>query len=272
MRKLVFTVLLLSSAILIAWYIYANILNPAPISILLKNPTVITGKTQIFQNGYYILTDDISCSNVEHEEACVAFSGKIDNFLFDCQGHSITGPGGRNLAVGIMIDRNAHGTVKNCVIQNFALISIFLHHSDHNTIINNTIRNTRYGVYVDGSPYDSIINNALSNSDTGIYVFLEYTANLLIANNTVINGGTGIYFFQSPHDNIVIGNIVNNNSYGIWFNPAYNNTLKDNKICNNSESNIHCPNSTVIDGGNNICNQGLIFCDGTNINCILGCS
>jgi parallel beta-helix repeat protein len=276
MKKPVFAVLLFSVAILIVlivWHVYANILGPSYVSMLLGRPTIITGQTSISESGYYILNDDISCSNITGEAACISFDGGSGNFILDCRGHSITGPGRRYPTGGIEVHSTIGGTVKNCVVKDFNLVGILLHHSVYNTILNNTVTNSNLGIYNDGCSYNKIINNTVINNHYGIYLFLPSSHYVSIINNTANNNEiAGIYLFNSPSNNTLTGNTVNNNSkYGIWFNPASGTTLNGNMICGNSEVDVLCTNSSVIDEGNNVCLPELINCGSTNINCINSC-
>jgi len=277
MARPVLVVALLVLSVLAGWYAYASVPNLA-YALGIAKPTVITGQTYISESGYYVLDGDVSCANITGEDACIVFHGHVPDFVLDCRGHSITGPSrpgpGRWFpADGIEIHSSAGGTVKNCVVKDFGLIGIFLHHSAYNTIINNTVTNSKLGIYNDGCGYNDIINNTVTNNNYGIYLFLPSSNHVSIANNTAdANEIAGIYLFQSPHDNSLSGNTANaNGKYGIWFDPAYNITLAGNTACGNPGGDVSCANSTVIDGGGNVCGQSSVTCGGS-IRCAGGCS
>jgi len=278
MAKVLFAIIFLSLAALAVFYLYI-IPKPSSVPGFPENPIVITRQAFISESGYYILSGDISCANLSTEEACISFGGKIDNFLLDCRGHSITGKvimrDNRSralLANGIEIHLDAHGTLKNCVVQGFGISGILLHHSSGNTITNNTLLDNQIGIYNDGSPNNSITNNIAINNTYGIYVFLEESSNVLVANNTANDNAEGIYFFDSPLNGIITGNTANNNrNYGIWLNLAYNITVAGNRLCGNPKGSMLCENSTVIDNGGNICEEGTISCGGMGIRCADGC-
>lgn len=277
MRRSVFAATIIALAVLACWYAYASVPNLA-YDLGIAKPTVITGQTYISESGYYVLTGDVSCANITGEDACIVFHGHVPDFVLDCRGHSITGPGGSGPgrwfpADGIEIHSSAGGTVKNCVVKDFGLIGILLHHSAYNTIINNTVTNSKLGIYNDGCGYNDIVNNTVANNNYGIYLFLQSSNHVSIANNTADgNEIAGIYLFQSPHDNSLSGNTANNNGeYGIWLDPAHNITLAGNTACGNAEADVYCANSTVIDGGGNVCGHGPAACGGTAVNCVADC-
>lgn len=226
-----------------------------------SEPMVITSKTDINQSGIYILTKDVSCSDLIGEEACITIHAS--NLILDCQNHVVIGPGksysGRsNPTIGIQISpSDEHVTIKNCNIQQFH-IGIHTAHNGLNSIINNTANN---------------------NTDIGIY--LDNVVNHTLANNTASYNYKGIKLFQKSNNNILIKNIVTNNQQGIYLvDSSLDNVFIDNYICDNmvdiEEENerlnlgdIVCEDdSTLIDKGHNIClrNSG---CE--NVNCKAGC-
>lgn len=259
MRKLFFAIGLLVLVISISWYVYTSILKPA------TSPVVITGQTKINQNGIYILTNDISCTELVGEDVCIGIFGS--NIVLDCQNHVILGPGARSRTVrnvgagtiGIQISpRDEYVTIKNCNVQKFH-IGIRTAHNGLNSIINNIAsNNTDLGIYLDNARNNTLINNTANYNNKGIYLFLESDYNILINNTANNNEIHGFYLIESSHNNTLMGN------------QACGNGLKWKIGKSIGAGDVSCLNSTMVDEGGNICNPVGPNCGGT-INCNAGC-
>ena len=232
----------------ISWYVYTSILKPA------TSPVVITGKTIINRSGTYILTNDISCTELIGEDTCIDIHGS--NIVLDCQNHVVLGPGERSPTIGIGISpRDEYVTIKNCNVQKF-YIGIRTAHNGLNSIINNIASNNTFiGIYLDNVRDHTLINNTANYNDWGIYLFLESDYNILINNTANNNDIFGFYLTQSSHNNTLIGN------------QACGNALEWKR---KEAGDVFCLNSTMVDEGGNICNPVGPNCGGT-INCNAGC-
>jgi len=102
--------------------------------------------------------------------------------------------------------------------------AIYLDHSNHNIITNNTAYNNARGIYLDKSINNSLTLHNLSNNDYGIY--LDHSINTTIK-----------------------GNIINNNTHGIGID-GDNNQILENDILNNSASEASGIHLTASASGN----------------------
>ena len=253
MRKTILIFLSLFLVISISWYVYTSILRPS------TSPVVITGRTIIDQSGTYILTNDISCTELVGEDTCINIFGS--NIVLDCQNHVVLGPGERSMTIGIGISpRDEYVTIKNCNVQKF-YIGIRTAHNGLNSIINNIVsNNTDIGIYLDNARDHTLINNTANYNSKGIYLFLESNYNILINNTANNNDFFGFYLIQSSHNNTLIDNQACGNALDYF--PA----LGERK----EAGDVFCSNSTMVDEGGNICNPVGPNCGGT-INCNAGC-
>ncbi len=115
--------------------------------------------------------------------------------------------------------------------------------SDNNIISNVTAKNNYYGVFL----YKSR-NNTIEN------------------NNVIESKYYGVYLYNSSHNNEVLGNKVENNKYGIRLSYSKNNTVNDNKVCNNSKGiYLKFPNHNNILTGNTVSGSeyGIDLSDGS---------
>jgi parallel beta-helix repeat protein len=127
-------------------------------------------------------------------------------------------------------------------------------YSNNNTIINNTVSNNEYGIYLWSSSYNNLTGNTALNNNLGIYLWSSST-NTLTGNtatnnsygidlgsssitnltaNILLNNSYGIYLHSSSNNNTLMGNTATNNSYGIWLDSSSDNTLTDNSASSNS--------------------------------------
>ncbi|MCX8173636.1 MAG: right-handed parallel beta-helix repeat-containing protein [Thermoplasmata archaeon] len=136
-------------------------------------------------------------------------------------------------------DTTAHFVVKNCSVLNATDASnppygggISLRNVTHGILENNTLRNCRYGIYLELSEYNTVRYNDASNNTFGIY--------LMVASNNTIDQNTAVFCTQNPmymrisHNNTVTSNDFSNNtyySYGIYMDSANSNTISHNKVC-----------------------------------------
>jgi parallel beta-helix repeat protein len=111
---------------------------------------------------------------------------------------------------------------------------VVLEYSDGNTIENNTIIRSAYGIWLRNySSQNLIFGNAITDSNQqGIY--LGGAPNNNVKNNTVSNDAyTGILLDNSPSA-IVEGNVASNNFCGINLISSGSSTLRDNRLSENT--------------------------------------
>jgi parallel beta-helix repeat protein len=126
---------------------------------------------------------------------------------------------------------------------------IDLYYSSDNTITGNLFYdNTLTGVYTDVGMNCTISNNEFyNNTVNGVY--LEGSGTVYIENNTFHNNEKGIYCYADNH-NFFRNNVIEFNSYGIFFSGAFtlnsnHNTISHNRINNNTICGIHSDHSQL---------------------------
>jgi parallel beta-helix repeat protein len=131
--------------------------------------------------------------------------------------------------------------------------------SSNITIIGNTLSlNSDYGISAQNSFYIDAYNNNISDSWYGIYLFYTWFGNIshnnitskevgieLVAlswinatHNDVRDAVHGIRFWSGYEDNIIANNSLSNNTYGIWYDGSYYDTINNNIVFDN-EYGIH---------------------------------
>jgi len=142
--------------------------------------------------------------------------------------------GGSN---GDVITINAEGIV----LDGFTVINAGYDYSagifvsaDNNLVINNTVLNNYWAIYLSSSSNNNTLtgNTANSNSDTGIYLSSSSTNTL--TDNTASNNGVGIYL-SSSSNNTLTDNTANSNTWeGIYLSSSSNyNNLTGNTASSN---------------------------------------
>ena len=92
------------------------------------------------------------------------------------------------------------------------------------------VRNSGNGIYVT-SNYNTLTNNNVSNSNYGIYLYTS--SNNTLTDNTVSNNSAyGIYFYSSSNNTLTDNAVSNNNAYGIYLYYSSNNNLTGNIFVN----------------------------------------
>lgn len=124
---------------------------------------------------------------------------------------------------------------------------IHLYYSSENTLVNNSFYdNTHSGVYMQVGQNNTISGNELyNNTDEAIY--LTGCGTTIIEQNSIKSNNRGINAFEAS-GNIIRDNIIEFNSYGIYFGGMITlhsnfNTISHNQINNNTNIGIHIQNS-----------------------------
>jgi len=235
--------------------------------------------------------------DIEWEEGtCIHWSK--DNITFDCQNHTIDGWNMEDY-YGIYLDRTSGNTIRNCIITYFDN-GIKLYGSDDNIIIDNSVNDNFWGIYIESYSYRNIIinntatgnirgihlyngnenyiasNAANDNEQFGIYLVDSYK-NIIInnaANNNDaerINGGGGIELKYSLRS-MLVNNTVNSNPNGIVLSDSNHNKVIGCIACSNAVDDIYGGSGYDNFGGSNTCDKIRKFNDTDTLGCTYKCS
>jgi parallel beta-helix repeat protein len=278
MKKLIFPILIIIGIITVVFlFNYPKLKMDCEIFSDITS-SEITHCGSISSNGVYLLKQDI-CSS----KNCIVINS--DNVELDCDKHTIFGPE-YGFSLGISFTNRSDITIKNCFIKGFSN-GVYIGGSINNIIIHNTIDSFNQGISLWSRSNDNTIkeNTLIGNGDAGIgihysnnnivsnnYVqhngdsgiFLAYANSSRIFNNTATKNGFGIRL-GSSYDNVIFDNILTDNHRGIFTTEfTSNNTVKNNKICSNSDWDLKCDQrDDIIDEGNNMCKE--------LYNCLINC-
>ncbi len=194
------------------------------------------GDTIIVRDGVYIENIVIykSCLTIRSEngpENCIVKAESPLDFIFSFYGSNITLRGFTimNGFCGVS-SYNSLNKISNNSISN-SKYGIFLAGSSNNEITNNSIYNELIGVGLYYSSNNKISNNSISNSKLwGIHL---NSSNNEITNNSIYNGFAGIGLYYSSNNKISNNNISNNELVGVGFLGSSNNKISNNNISNN---------------------------------------
>ncbi|MFX1252367.1 MAG: nitrous oxide reductase family maturation protein NosD [Promethearchaeota archaeon] len=115
-----------------------------------------------------------------------------------------------------------------------------------NKVINNTIINNDYGIWIDSCNYINIANNTIKESEVDIFLQRSHFASLVT--NFFSNSQIGV-IFKEVENCIVFHNIFYNNNFGMESHiSAFNNQMQENDFIGNSFS---CLTSQASDDGTN---------------------
>ncbi|WP_456487125.1 NosD domain-containing protein, partial [Candidatus Alkanophaga liquidiphilum] len=183
--------------------------------------------------------------------------------------------------------RSENGS-KNCIVQAAKYDAVFHVTADYVNIYGFTIKDGKYGIYLDNVENCNIANNNISNNDDGIYLcdsssnnitgnsisnngndgiclyvttVKAHSSNNNITGNDISNNENGIHLESGSSNNNVTGNDISNNENGIYLYESSNNSITGNDISNNVDG-IHLRrwsnnnNITGNDISNNDCGIG----------------
>jgi len=150
-------------------------------------------------------------------------------------GHTILVPCG-TYHEHVVMNKNLslQGMERNTTIINGSAESVIrIQNKSSVDIINLTIRDGTYGIYIESSSNTTITNAAIRNNTIGIC--LNVSDNITIINNEISGNTIGVNITNSSSNNTVVGNtITHNNNSGITVGYSFN-----NHVCNNTINN--CP-------------------------------
>lgn len=159
---------------------------------------------------------------------------------------------GGGTGAGILIERskNFYFRIENCTIFN-SNTGIFLNSVNNGTLFRNNISFNTNGIYVQNpifgpdfilySKNNTILENIANNNiDNGIYLHF-FVDDSKIIGNIVNDNKYGVNLFgENLHNNIIINNTANGNYVGIYIQSQGNNSLiSNNTLYNNKASAIY---------------------------------
>ncbi|NVM53078.1 MAG: right-handed parallel beta-helix repeat-containing protein [Candidatus Helarchaeota archaeon] len=157
----------------------------------------------------------------------------IENYIIDASGF------GTN---GLLIENtDAYFILRNCTVTNadWHKAGINLKNVTNAKIINNTVKDNYYGIFLNISTNIALTNNTAYYN--GIYLYYSNYNNLTRNTANVNSGGSGILVRVSEYNNL-INNTANDNYWGINLMKSTNNTLTNN-TANNNHFGFHLENS-----------------------------
>jgi parallel beta-helix repeat protein len=195
-----------------------------------------------------------------------AFTGNIINYTLEVQRDDIVVDGtgyllqGNGTGKGIVLTSVTNVTIRNMTLRNLRF-GIYLNQSSGNTITQNDITNTEVGVFSESSSNNDIDGNDITGNSQGI-VLIEYSNhNNIVENRILENGMAGILLefannHTSDYNNIIRNNMASNGVFGMRISSSSNCLIDGNSI-SNSEYGIQlsgsaCKNNKLV--GNSIRN------------------
>jgi parallel beta-helix repeat protein len=196
-----------------------------------NNVKIMNTRITRFYDGIYL--DDSSSNTISGNEITgnedqgirVAIHSASYNTI---SGNIVTDNGGTGIFLGEAFDNTISG---NIVTDNGHIgISLW---GDDNTLFDNMVAyNGLMGIDIWTASYNTVSNNNVTNSDYGIRIAQSSSYNT-VSNNNVTNSDYGVYIMYASSNNTLFGNIVKNNQYhGIYLDESAN-TLSNNTVTNN---------------------------------------
>ncbi|APH38602.1 NosD domain-containing protein [Methanohalophilus halophilus] len=143
---------------------------------------------------------------------------------------------------GISLINSDNAVLSNNTASGNDYAGIYLQQSDYNDLNDNIVSsNNQYGIYLTSaggiSSNNNFTNNNVSKNDKGI--FLQSPRDSTLTDNTVFNNtNNGITLYSGDsyfsENNTLIGNIVSDNSNGIYIDDSDYNNLIDNNVYANT--------------------------------------
>jgi len=237
---------------------------PQPAFIIKSDGSVYPSMAPIQRNGnVYTFTADIIGYTIASE---------VDNVVIDGGGYSLVGNGN---STGIFILNRNGVTVRNMNISNFSygirLIaeSYMGMTSAGNSLLDNTVTNNEYGIYIISSSNNMLRNNIMTNNTHNFEVQGEYTNDIDVSNT--VNEKKIIYWVNQqdmtvPSDAGYVA-LVNctgitvqelnlaNNGQGVILFSTTGSTITKNSITNTGDAIYIAESSGNTISGNNLANN-----------------
>lgn len=147
---------------------------------------------------------------------------------------------------GVSLSHAYNVNISNNTISN-SKGGIYLYYSGNSTITGNTLENNYYGIELYKSTSNNITGGIVKENEIGIYLFES--------NNNQINGSTvtknwyGTYFYHSSN-NTISNATFDDNWVGVYLLDTNYNCITDNSFTNNGVGITTCDSIGVIESGN----------------------
>lgn len=162
----------------------------------------------------------------------VRYGGFSGIQVSNARGSNLSGNILRDNYNGIYLKNSSDNIIEGNNISNSEGYGLHFISSLHNSVSDNNISANSNGIHLVSSNNSVIFGNRIfSNSMNGIFLSGSYYNNFT-ANLIFYNEGRGIRLRESQ-SNVVSGNKILNNTYGLDFYSANNNTFLDNEVSNN---------------------------------------
>ena len=238
---------------------------PQPAFIIKSDGSVYPSMAPIQRDGnVYTFTNDIVGYTIASE---------VDNVVIDGGGYSLVGNGN---STGIFILNRNGITVRNMNISNFSYgIRLIAENymgmtSSGNSLLDNTVTDNEYGIYISYSSNNMLRNNIMTNNTHNFEVQGEYTNDIDVSNTV---DGKPISYWVNQQDRSVPSDagyvtLVNctgitvqdlnlaNNGQGVILFSTTNSTITKNSITNTGDAIYIEESSSNTISGNNLADNG----------------
>jgi parallel beta-helix repeat protein len=102
----------------------------------------------------------------------------------------------------------------------------------YNTVVGNIIENNLIGIYLYYSQNNTLANNRISNSYYGVWADHVSSNNTIIGNTIFSNRQAGVHAGLASDNNTISANIFHNNTYGLFLPTSYNEVFHNNFVNN----------------------------------------
>ncbi|MFX1254328.1 MAG: nitrous oxide reductase family maturation protein NosD [Promethearchaeota archaeon] len=165
-----------------------------------------------------------------------------------------------------LYSNTTNNTVRDNIVERNIDMGIILWLATNNSVLNNTINDSPYGIYSGNSTNNVLSSNNIKDISVNT-VYLSYSNTTIISKNTLLrSSGEGITLFYSENNTISSNSIANQTSYGIRLISSSNNILLSNIIVDNGG--FQCISLVKWDDptdSNRLLNNTIIHCGGTGI-------
>ena len=215
-----------------------------------KDTTIIDGKGGINTVRVQASSVKITGFTIRHGNNGIRVTGAMDSV-------NITGNMIKDNRYGVSLTGDdVTSTTDNIVaantFQNNSNVSVSISYGLSNTISQNTISGSAYGMKLSLADSTTISDNLLTSNSYGIYISRSASCNVL--NNAETDNSFGIYAAYS--DNILIqDNSVSGSTYGIQLYGSHSSTILHNNVSCNPTYSIHLAHSNTNSVTNNTISQ-----------------
>jgi parallel beta-helix repeat protein len=202
------------------------------------------------RSGIVIIGNNLDHWNSHNIDTFNELNGKPVHYLKNKVSGTVPANAGQVILANSSNIKIMNTTIANCKI------GIAMGFSAFNKIVNNSITNTTYAIYLQNSNNNSFLDNEVTKSKSYGFYLLRARNNSFINNTIKLNDGDGFILDYDSNNNILKNNDVDSNRYGIYTTYSENNKLINNTIQNNfagirmwfSRNNTLVNNNIIQDG------------------------